>query len=222
APIDGKLNFLGNIEESGFINSEENAIVITPERRADVAGSNHYQAQVNLGSKLRTNYKKVIYAKENMTGSAEIITEDRSLLSRVLDKFLYIFRNRRNSRSNYVHGVALATLLIAGYNAFKSDPAKASGGASGGSSSGGNTTWVYGADSIYEVALKELKSKYSPEEINYFYETVFYQDYAGDSSKSNAMIHFGDLKYLSTELGADPLIPFRGIGKIDQLPAISA
>jgi len=45
-------------------------------------------------------------------------------------------------------GVALATLLIAGYNAFKSDPAKASGGASGGSSSGGNTTWVYGADSV--------------------------------------------------------------------------
>lgn len=138
APIDGKLNFLGSIDESGFINSEENAIVITPERRgfkavikipllrsgkveaghnvhlklndypyrefgylsgtlldiADVAGSNHYQAQVNLGPKLRTNYKKAIYAKENMTGSAEIITEDRSLLSRVLDKFLYIFRNR--------------------------------------------------------------------------------------------------------------------------------
>lgn len=119
---------------------------------------------------------------------------------------------------------------------------------------------------IREVALKELKSKYSPEEINYFYETVFYQDYAGvkpelskwqedilisikgngwegdsayvkdalkqindmhlpikleltgDSSKSNAMIHFGDLKYLSTKLGADPLVPFRGIGKIDHLP----
>jgi multidrug efflux pump subunit AcrA (membrane-fusion protein) len=138
APINGTLNFLGNIDENGFINSEENAIVITPERRgfkaivkiplfrsgkveagqnvhlklndypyrefghlsgtltniSDVAGSNHYQARVNLGTKLQTNYKKIIYAKENMTGSAEIITEDRSLLSRVLDKFIYIFRNR--------------------------------------------------------------------------------------------------------------------------------
>ena len=59
---------------------------------ANVAGAEYYLGQVTLGEVLTTNYHKAIHVKENMHGTAEIITDDRSILARVLDKFLYIFR----------------------------------------------------------------------------------------------------------------------------------
>ena len=137
APINGRLNILGNIDEKGFVVSDDYKIVITPRRLgfkaivkipllsagkvqlgqtvhfklndypykeygyleakineiANVAGKDYYQMEVNLRETLKTNYKKPIYIKENMSGIAEIITEDRNILSRVLDKFLYIFRH---------------------------------------------------------------------------------------------------------------------------------
>jgi hypothetical protein len=119
---------------------------------------------------------------------------------------------------------------------------------------------------ISNAQLKDLKNKYSAEEVNYFYETVFYQDFkgikpalskwkedlrvcmqgtgwAGDSAyvkdalkqinalqlpvrltltndvaNANVLIHFGDQKYLNEKLGSDPLVTFRGIGKLDQIP----
>lgn len=60
---------------------------------ANVAGTNNYLANVDLKEVIKTNDGSEIKVKENMIGIAEIITKDRSLLTRVLDKFIYIFRN---------------------------------------------------------------------------------------------------------------------------------
>jgi len=59
---------------------------------SNVAGADHYLAQIDLGEIFETNNGSEIKVKENMVGIAEIITHDRSVLTRVLDKFIYIFR----------------------------------------------------------------------------------------------------------------------------------
>ena len=59
---------------------------------SNVAGADHYLAQIDLGEIVKTNSGHEVKVKENMIGIAEIITHDRSVLTRVLDRFLYIFR----------------------------------------------------------------------------------------------------------------------------------
>lgn len=61
---------------------------------SNVAGLDNYFGEVRFGRELKTNYKKTIHIKENMSGIAEIVTDDRSILARVFDKFLYIFRKQ--------------------------------------------------------------------------------------------------------------------------------
>lgn len=60
---------------------------------SNVAGTDNYLALIDLGEVIKTNDGSDIKVKENMVGIAEIITKDRSLLTRVFDKFIYIFRN---------------------------------------------------------------------------------------------------------------------------------
>jgi HlyD family secretion protein len=60
---------------------------------SNVAGLNYYLGEVNLGKILKTNYHRTLLIKENMSGVAEIITDDRNILSRVFDRLFYIFRN---------------------------------------------------------------------------------------------------------------------------------
>ncbi len=135
APVDGQLNYLGNIDSKKYVNLEEHVVVVTPVSQdfkatvkipaqragkivpeqqvhlklndypyreygylegrlatiSNVAGSDYYVGQVHLGVIMQTNNGKDIVVKENMGGMAEIITRKRSLLARVLDKFLYVF-----------------------------------------------------------------------------------------------------------------------------------
>lgn len=56
-----------------------------------VASQSHYLGKVALEGN-RTSYNKLINIKENTLGIAEIITEDRSWLGRLLEKVIYVFR----------------------------------------------------------------------------------------------------------------------------------
>jgi hypothetical protein len=60
---------------------------------SDVAGAEYYMATVTLDNGLITTSKTKIVAKENMGGIAEIIVNDRSLLARLFEKIVYVFKN---------------------------------------------------------------------------------------------------------------------------------
>jgi len=53
-------------------------------RLSEVPNQSNYMVEVNLPSGLNTNYKKKLHFDQEMTGTAEIITEDMRLLERTL------------------------------------------------------------------------------------------------------------------------------------------
>lgn len=57
-----------------------------------VANQDHYLGKVVLDTGNITSYNKTIQIKENSLGTAEIITDDRSWLGRILEKVIYVFR----------------------------------------------------------------------------------------------------------------------------------
>ena len=56
-----------------------------------IAKENMYRAKVNLPNGLRSSYKKDLTFKPEMTGTAQIITEDLRLIERVFNSFRKLF-----------------------------------------------------------------------------------------------------------------------------------
>lgn len=52
-----------------------------------------YLLELTLPNGLNTTYKKLIPMKQEMPGTAEIITEERRILERILDRILNILKN---------------------------------------------------------------------------------------------------------------------------------
>jgi hypothetical protein len=48
-----------------------------------------YSVKIRLPNKLETGYDKKIIFKQRLSGDAELITENRSLLSRIFSNFKY-------------------------------------------------------------------------------------------------------------------------------------
>lgn len=59
---------------------------------APVAGENYYLGKVNINANNHSSFGKNINIKENMSGTAEIVTLDRSLLGRLFEKISYAFK----------------------------------------------------------------------------------------------------------------------------------
>ena len=57
-----------------------------------ISNENFYYINVELLSELKTNTGKILNFTGEMTGEAEIITDDRSLLSRVLSPLKYLIK----------------------------------------------------------------------------------------------------------------------------------
>ena len=57
-----------------------------------VAGENYYLGKVEIDQKSISTHGKKIKIKENMRGIGEIITNDRSILGRIFERIIYVFR----------------------------------------------------------------------------------------------------------------------------------
>jgi hypothetical protein len=57
-----------------------------------VAAENYYLGKVEINKNKISSYGKNIVVKENMSGNAEIITNDRSLLGRLFERIIYVFQ----------------------------------------------------------------------------------------------------------------------------------
>lgn len=80
-----------NIKLDDYPYNEFGFLEGTMDKMSEVANQDHYLGEVKLKNKNTTSYNKVIAINENAKGTAEIITNDRSLLSRIFEKILYIF-----------------------------------------------------------------------------------------------------------------------------------
>ncbi|MFV8369604.1 HlyD family secretion protein [Flavobacterium sp. LB2R40] len=79
---------LANFPDSqfGMLNGKISNISLTPDKDGNLL------IDVSLSKKLKTSYHKTIPFQHEMTGSAEIVTEDLRLIERVLYQFRDIFR----------------------------------------------------------------------------------------------------------------------------------
>ena len=73
--------------EYGMVQGKIESISLVPTE-------NFYLVQVNLANTLITNYGKELMFSQEMSGTAEIITEDLSLLSRLFNPIRYILKKR--------------------------------------------------------------------------------------------------------------------------------
>lgn len=72
--------------EFGIIKGEINAISLTPDKDGNLL------INVTLSKGLETSYKKQIFFQQEMSGTAEIVTEDLRLIERLLYQFRDVFR----------------------------------------------------------------------------------------------------------------------------------
>ena len=77
--------------EYGMLPGYVGSISITP-------SDQHYMVEVILTKGLTTNYNTTLEFDQEMTGTGEIITENRRLLSRLLNPFKYVFERNLRSR----------------------------------------------------------------------------------------------------------------------------
>ena len=79
---------LANFPDSqfGMLNGKINNISLTPDKDGNLL------IDVSLSQKLKTSYHKTIPFQQEMTGSAEIVTEDLRLIERLLYQFRDVFR----------------------------------------------------------------------------------------------------------------------------------
>ena len=79
---------LANFPDSqfGMLNGKINNISLTPDKDGNLL------IDVSLSQKLETSYHKIIPFQQEMTGSAEIITEDLRLIERLLYQFRDVFK----------------------------------------------------------------------------------------------------------------------------------
>lgn len=85
-----------NIKLSGFPYLEYGMVRGKVRSKSLVPSGNAYVIEVELPDGLKTLYDKKVVFSQNMQGTAEIITEDRSLLSKIISPLHYLFsKNRR-------------------------------------------------------------------------------------------------------------------------------
>ncbi|MBK7093796.1 MAG: HlyD family efflux transporter periplasmic adaptor subunit [Saprospiraceae bacterium] len=78
-------------KEYGTIETSVDKMALLPTKDKD--DNMYYELTFDLPEMLKTNYEKKLTYKPNMSGTALIITEDRTLLERFFDKFLNLTRN---------------------------------------------------------------------------------------------------------------------------------
>jgi hypothetical protein len=78
-------------KEYGTIETSVDKMALLPTKDKD--NNMYYELTFDLPEMLITNYRKKLTYKPNMSGTALIITEDRTLLERFFDKFLNLTRN---------------------------------------------------------------------------------------------------------------------------------
>jgi hypothetical protein len=64
------------------------------EKISDFPIDGMYSVKIRLPNKLETGYDKKIDFKQRLSGDAELITENRSLLSRIFSNFKYFIEER--------------------------------------------------------------------------------------------------------------------------------
>ncbi len=81
------------IRFSNFPSSEYGVVKGKVEQISLVPEDNHYFVEVSLPEGLKTTYDKTLEFHPEMQGDAEIITEDVSLLIRIMRPFKALFKN---------------------------------------------------------------------------------------------------------------------------------
>ncbi len=78
-------------QQYGILRSRINAVSLVPKTEKE---GDTYLLDVLLNDSLTTSYGKQLALKQEMQGVANIITEDRRIVARLLDKFRDLVRNR--------------------------------------------------------------------------------------------------------------------------------
>ena len=84
------------IKLSSFPHLEYGMVMGRVKTKSMVPSGNAYVIEIELPDGLRTLYGKQLGFTQNMQGTAEIITDDRSLLSRIVSPFRYLLSMNRN------------------------------------------------------------------------------------------------------------------------------
>ena len=77
-------------QEFGTITAKVNQIALVPQKGKE---SNSYQLALTMPKNLITNYQKTIPFSQEMEGTAKIITEDKRVLERIMERFLELIKN---------------------------------------------------------------------------------------------------------------------------------
>lgn len=82
-------------KEYGMLKATVTEIALIPTTvQSQNATTAAYEMTVLLPDTLRTSYQKVIPFRQNMTATATILTEDKSILERIFENFLDLVKNR--------------------------------------------------------------------------------------------------------------------------------
>ncbi len=80
-----------NIRLDGYPYQEFGVLNGTVQRIASVPGEQGYEVDISVPAYLKSSYGKLIPFRQEMQGTARIVTEKRSLLQRILDRILAAF-----------------------------------------------------------------------------------------------------------------------------------
>jgi HlyD family secretion protein len=83
-----------NIKFANYPYMEYGMVEGRVEKISEVPNDNYYSCEVNLPNGLVTNYGTKLDFNHEISGTAEIITEDRRLIQRLFDPIKSIFRER--------------------------------------------------------------------------------------------------------------------------------
>jgi hypothetical protein len=78
-------------QQFGILKGSVGNISLVPQQGKE---SDNYLLEIALNNSLTTSYDKKLTLKQEMQGSANIITEDRRVVDRLLDKFRDLMCNR--------------------------------------------------------------------------------------------------------------------------------
>ena len=89
-----KIDMPANIRLDGYPYQEFGAIEGSVKNISGVPENGQYLLEIEVPKDLRTTYEKTIEFRQEMTGVANIITEDRRILERILDRIWSLLKNR--------------------------------------------------------------------------------------------------------------------------------
>ena len=78
-------------QEYGILKAQIQNIALLPESQAE--GQLSYLIELKLTNELMTTYDRLLPLQQEMSGTAEIITEDKRILERVLEQILNVLKN---------------------------------------------------------------------------------------------------------------------------------